>query len=573
MSPTEPQNDTSNDTKDAPIPRNELIESVHQEIDQLLERQYPKLTSIQADIHNAADTILRKLPKKVKACSNIITRRCKKPTDEATISLSQIRNETSTEANIETIDTETQESLSDLRRKICAHIILIIKKEHIQRIITSIQLYQSKHTPVPWTLNSVRHYGETTKGSKLYTFNTFWQSNIEEEGDVFFRQHIVSKLSPEWQEKFVSMKSPRGWSAMGNKEIADELSQLKKKADPAKYRWNFMSIQAWEGENGEVLGRGISDAWKRKYKADYEEKFRELILPHLPEKWRGNYISNNIKHLTRKGPYIWGMLSVEETVEVLIPLKKHRNPERAKWSFGSTARWPAQEGKKLGVSFYNFLRNKYGTEVDKKFREIYLPHFPLAWRETYCEKRYRITFVSSPTDSEMANEENDLNKLVALAQKGNLMAYEKALPLAIQFLTDRFSNAVASSDFVERLMHIHLPALGSFKAYLLVSVAANRRDMFRARSIDANPRSHDRGLGVKDKSGAEDAFLEKLEPPQSSDEALINALQELELPPSFLELLSEEILAGRSLDQLMKSEDSQIADAARKVHTVLAFRI
>lgn len=563
MSPPETQNVTSTVTKDAPIPRHELTESVHQEIDRLLETQYPKLASIQADIHTAADVILNNLPKKV-GSGNVITRRCKKPADAAIIHLSKTDNET---------DTETQEYLSDLRKNLCAHVMLTIKKEHIQRIIAGIQLYQSKHTPVPWTIASVRRYDETTKGSKLYTFTKFWQSNIEEEGDAIFRKYIVSKLSPEWQEKFVSIKSPHRWSTMGNKEIADKISPLKTKRDPAKSRWNFSSIQAWEGEDGESLGRGFSDAWKRKYKLDYEEKFRELILPHLPEKWRENYVSSNVKYLTRKGPYIWPLLSAEETVDALISLKKHRNPERAKWSFGSVVDWTGEDGERLGMRFYGYLRNKYGAETDKKFREIYLPHFPPMWRETYLEKKYKITFVPSSSDSEAANEEDNLDKLVALAQKGNHVAYEKALPLAIKFLAERFSNTISAPDFIERLMHIHLPALGSFKAYLIVSAMANGRVISHARSMDEKSHNYDRGLGVKNKGGTEDALLEKLEPPQSKNEALIDALQELELSPSFLELLSEEILAGRSLDQLMEHEDPQIADAARKVTAVLALKI
>lgn len=549
---------------DAPILRHELIGSVHQEIERLIV-VYPELVSIQDSIHNAADEILRNLPKMVSACGHIITRRCRVPTDEAIVNLSRICNGTDgEEGNI-----KAQESLSDLRKKICAHVMLIIKREHIQRIVTEIQQYQSKHEPVPWTLGSVRFYGETTKGSKLYTFKIFWQNNIEEDGDVFFRQHIVSKLSPQWQEKFVSTKSPHRWSTMGNEEIANKISLLKTRRDPAKYRWNFASIQAWEGENGEALGRGFSGTWKNVHKADYEEKFRELILPHLPEKWRENYISNKVKHLTRKGPYIWAMLSVEETVAVLISLKKLRNPERTKWSFGSTKKWTHEDGKKVGISFFIFLRNKYGTEIDKKFREIYLPHFPPAWRETYCEKKHKITFVSSSTDSKTANEEDDLNRLVALAQGGNRLAYEKALSLAIQFLPDRFSNVVGAADFIERLIHIHLPALGSFKAYLVVSAATKRRGMSYTRSMDAKPYLHDRGLGINDKARAEDAFLEKLEPPRSSNEALIAALQELELSPSFLELLSEEIIAGRSLAQLMENEDSGISDAARKINAIL----
>lgn len=544
-------------------PRIDLIAAIFNEIDGLDER-YPELVSIKSDIRRIAEGILATLPDPIMS-RVIVSVRCENPANEAIEDLSHIDSEPT--------DEKIRESLIKLRQDLCARTSLVLYNGYIQQVVGEIRAYQESHKPKRWGIGSIIGFVKRDKNSQLSKFKSFWKNNVEAEGDTFFRAEVIPKLPLDWQATYEpKLQSKFQWAKMTHEEIALALSSLKPKRNPAKKRWSLAGIISWTGENGEKDGSSFYHFWEYHFKND-DEKFRTLILPHLPIDWQPNFVTNGTKGLNNQGSYDWEIISNEKLVETLVSLiKRRKDPAVTRWSFGSVVRLKEEDGEQCGTSFYNFWKGKYKDKAHQEFEKQLLPLFPPAWQKTYRKRRYEISFTSTPPEFQKKIEkENNLEELVSLAHKGYLDAFNKALAMTIHYISNRFPNSAVPYQFVERIIHNHLPALRKFETYLSISVSFYvKYEMNRkTRSMDEFPDLHDRGFGVTNKDQAEDAFLNDLESQQRNYDSIIELLQDLDLPSEQIDLLAAQIQSGKTLDQLMNDVNPEMAEVARKVSSVL----
>lgn len=371
-----------------PTPRVDIVQLVQAEINQVEER-YPDIAGLQSAIHGAAEEILAKLPNIITS-RNIVTWRCEEPAKEAVAKLSKI----------EGTNKKTAETLTALRKEICMQISLKLYETYLQDIVAEINAYQAKNKPVVWGIGSVRQYQKGNEHSKLDTFIHFWRKYIEPQGkEELFRKIIVSKLSPQWQEKYqvVNKECPYDWHTMTNKKIAETLSSLKRKRDPSQKSWTLGSLRTWAGENGEQWGDSFLQMWRRKYQGREDKEFKTQILPHLPIEWQHKFVlKGKLRGASSECPHEWSTLTTGKIVDIIKALKKSYDPATHVWNSGSIANWTDEEsGKPWGRSFYHYWTRKYGEKAEEQFKAWILTYLPPEWKETYCKRTMKKSLATS----------------------------------------------------------------------------------------------------------------------------------------------------------------------------------
>lgn len=547
------------------VAREDILALVHGEIDQI-ESGYPLLAPLQEEIRRRASQTVMLLPDTIKG-KPTVTIACRGAADSDVHQLSHPEGKHSE---------ERAHALSAFRNELCGQVTLLLHKEYIEKVISEIRAYQACHKPARWGIGSTKHaFMKEGKSPILFTFIAFWSNNVEK-GDALFRKFIVPRLDPEWQEAYRRRnQSPHEWRDMSSEEIANTLTTLRGEKDPSKSAWHWRMTIGWKGPGEKPLGRSFYHYWTEFYREEAEAKFSEQIVPQLPESWQKNLVPVNTKGVKSPCPYTWDLLSSQETVSALLSLKSRVHPTKKRWSFWAAQDWCDKDGKKWGKSFCMYWKAKYRDRAEEEFRGQMLPLFPSEWQATYCERGRTITFIdSSPEIVEEIAREEDLERLVAIAQAGHKGAYDKALEISMEHLVEKFPGVTIPPDRIGRFIHTYRSALrGSFRGLIETAVKNfTRGSVGQQVSFDEVPWRYDTGFGIAEKGTAEDRFLDTIEPepPTSINPSHVDSIRELGLPAEIIDILTREIASGRTLEALTESDDPQTAHVARRIATTLS---
>lgn len=241
-------------------------------------------------IDNTIRTIIGCLPEEIRD-ARTLTRKCKKPSEEALTSLS---------GNLGV----NKDDLFKVKNRICVALRMALYKDFLKNRLDEMVAYMvASEPPNAWGLGYLANIGDW--GRDFY--DKWTQAIAQVEPEEEFKRLILNKLPENWRSKF----KPKDfceyeWEEMSYQAIAVVLSGLRRK-ESAKTRWGLGSIESWVDNQGRKTGMSFYNAWITKIAPrDPVKTFRDEILPHLTPRTliasfnhamyaNGSFVNNDIR--------------------------------------------------------------------------------------------------------------------------------------------------------------------------------------------------------------------------------------------------------------------------------------